>query len=110
MLAIPARLTRDLAQFQLGDEPSVTRGEKQNVFLDRRRQMHQNHDLRKTRRGNVTQSRELGVGDRARDLPPATPLMDHARWHRFGGTRTPSVLSGRLAYVTGITPPRPGRV
>ncbi len=67
MLAIPARLTRDLAQLQLGDEPSVTRGEKQNVFLDRRRQMHQNHDLRKARRGNVTQARKLGVaGDRAR--------------------------------------------
>jgi hypothetical protein len=37
--------------------PAAT--EKQKVFLDRRRQMQQNHDLRKARRGNVTQAREL---------------------------------------------------
>src|SRR5712691_610105 len=37
-------------------------------------------------------------------------IFDQARRHRFGGTRTPSVLSGRLAYVIAIPPPRLGRV
>jgi len=53
-LAIPARFTCDVAQLQFRNELSVGRGEKQKVFLDRRRQMQQNHDLRKARRGNVT--------------------------------------------------------
>ncbi len=66
-LTVPAGLTGDLPQLQLMDEPSVARGEEQNVFLDRRCQMQQDHELRETRRGDVTQSGELAVGrDRAR--------------------------------------------
>jgi len=56
-LAIPAWLTRDFAQPQFAEESSVGYGEKQNVFLDRRRQMQQNHDLSEARRGNVAQPR-----------------------------------------------------
>ena len=41
-LPVPARLTRDFAQPQLGNEPSVGWGEKQKVFLDRGRQIQQN--------------------------------------------------------------------
>ena len=47
---IPARLARDLSQLQLVDESRVGRGKEQNVFLDRRGQMQQNHDLGNTGR------------------------------------------------------------
>ena len=55
-LAIPTRLTRNLAQSQLGDESGVGRGEKQNVFLNRWSQMQHNHDLGKARMRNITSS------------------------------------------------------
>ena len=54
-LTIPVRLTRDLAQPQLRDEPGIAGREKQNVFLDRWRKIQQNHDLSKARRGDVPQ-------------------------------------------------------
>src|ERR1700736_5094691 len=37
-------------------------------------------------------------------------IFDHARGHRLGWTRTPSVLPGHLAYVIAIPTPRFGRV
>jgi hypothetical protein len=65
--AIPARLTHDLAQGQLGDEQGVGGGEKEDIFLDRRSEMQQNHDLGEARWRNMTQARQLGVvGDLAR--------------------------------------------
>src|SRR5712691_10381009 len=50
------------------------------------------------------------IGMQSRSKLIENRIFDHARWHRFGGTRRPSVLSGRLAYVIAIPPRRLGRV
>ena len=72
-LAVPKRLACDFAQFQFADEPGIGCGEEQEVFLDRRRQMQQNHDLRKTRRRNMAQARKLGIASHRTGLQPVRP-------------------------------------
>jgi hypothetical protein len=44
-LSIPVRHSRDLAQFPFREKSGFARGQKQNVFLDGRGQLRQQHDL-----------------------------------------------------------------
>jgi len=56
LLAIPVRLSCDPSESQFGDEARVGRGKEQNVFLNRRRKVQENHDLRETRWRDVAQT------------------------------------------------------